>query len=168
MVDQGVVVWVTGPSDEMTARVARAVSERLVRRHLATELITTHSDGAGVLAGEGIDRRVAFTAAALVRHGVVVVVAVPSPARAVREELRKTLGRFIEIYVPVGHRGPAFEPPEKPEVQVDFPETELESAVERTLRTLELLGYVRPADDPSYSAEEERQVINRLKSFGYL
>ena len=39
MMDQGVAVWVSGPSEDMTARVAGAVSERLARRHLPTELL---------------------------------------------------------------------------------------------------------------------------------
>jgi len=166
--DEGVVVWVTGPSDDMTARVASAVTMRLGRRQLPAELLTVRTEGIDVLAGDGMERRVAFVAQALVRHGIVVVVAVPSPSRAVRDEIRASLRRFIEVYVPVGAHGAGFEPPERAEVQIDFPETELDAAVERTLRTLELLGYIRPADDPSYSDEEERQVIRRLKSFGYL
>jgi adenylylsulfate kinase-like enzyme len=115
-----------------------------------------------------MERRVAFVASTLVRHGVAVVVAVPSPSRTVRDEIRTALTRFIEVYVPGGTGPSGFEPPDRPEVQVDFPETELDAAVERTLRTLEILGFIPPADDPSYSAEEERQVIQRLKSFGYL
>jgi hypothetical protein len=70
--------------------------------------------------------------------------------------------------VPAGAGGGTYEPPARPEVQVDFPESELDVAVERTLRTLELLGYLRPASDTAYSADEEREVIRRLKSFGYL
>ena len=166
--DQGVVVWVSGPSEDTTGRVASALADRLVRRHLPTELLSGRTDGIAALAGDGMEQRVAFAASALVRHGVVVVVAVPSPSRAVREEIRAAIKRFIEVYVPVGAGPPGFEPPERPEVQVDFPETELDAAVERTLRTLEILGFIPPADDPSYSAEEERQVIKRLKSFGYL
>lgn len=70
-----------------------------------------------------------------------------------------------EVYVPGSTGSAGFEPPERAEVQVDFPETELDVAVERTL---ELLGFIKPADDPSYSDEEERQVVRRLQSFGYL
>ena len=120
------------------------------------------------LAGDGFDRRAAFVADRLVRHGVVVVVAVPSPSRAARDDIRAMLGRFIEVYVPVGADGRAYEPPARPELQIDFPESELDAAVERTIRTLELLGYLRPASDAAYSADEEREVIRRLKSFGYL
>ena len=167
MTEPGVVVWVSGPAEDTTARVATAIADRLDRRHVPTELLTPRTPGIAPLAGDGMERRVAFVASLLVRRGIVAVIAVPSPSRAVRDEIRVILGRFIEIYVPVGARA-GFEPPDRPEVQVDFPETELDGAVERTVRTLELLHYIPPADDPSYSAEEERAVIKRLKSFGYL
>ena len=167
MTEPGVVVWVSGPAEDTTARVATAIADRLDRRHVPTEVLTPRTPGIAPLAGDGMERRVAFVASLLVRRGVAAVVAVPCPCRAVRDEIRVIAGRFIEVYVPVGARG-VFEPPDRPEVQVDFPETELDAAVERTLRTLELLHYIPPADDPSYSAEEERAVIKRLKSFGYL
>jgi adenylylsulfate kinase-like enzyme len=163
----GVVVWVTGPSEPAVARVADAVLDRLARRHLPVELLAPRTPGIDALGGTAMDRRVAFVAGTLARHGVTVVVAVPSPSRAAREAIRAAIGRLIEVYVAVGD-SPGYEPPARAEVQVDFPETELGAAVERTLRTLEVLGYVRPGDDPAYSAEEERLVIRRLKGFGYI
>jgi hypothetical protein len=36
------------------------------------------------------------------------------------------------------------------------------------MRSLELLGLLAAADATAYTVEEERQVIRRLKSFGYL
>jgi adenylylsulfate kinase-like enzyme len=167
MTPPGVVVWVSGPAEDATARVAMAIADRLTRRRVSTELLTPRTPGIAPLAGDGMERRVAFVAATLVRHGIAAVVAIPCPSRVVRDEIRVVLGRFIEVYVPVAARA-GFEPPDRPEVRVDFPETELDGAVERAIRTLELLHYVPPADDPSYSAEEERAVIKRLKSFGYL
>jgi adenylylsulfate kinase-like enzyme len=166
--DEGVVVWVTGPSQPTIERVAKAIREKLTRRHVATELLASQTAGIDVLAGDGFERRVAFAAHRLVHHGIAVVVAIPSPSRHARDEIRAWLRRMIEVYVPVGGGGAAFEPPARPEVQIDFPESELDAAVERTMRTLELLGYLRPASDTAYSADEEREVIKRLKSFGYL
>jgi adenylylsulfate kinase-like enzyme len=165
--DPGVVVWVTGPSQATIERVAEAIRLKLARRHVATELLSPQTPGIDVLAGDGFERRVAFAAERLVHHGIAVVVAIPSPSRKGRDEIRAWLRRFIEVCVPVG-TGPAYEPPARPEVQIDFPESELDAAVERTMRTLELLGYLRPGSDAAYSADEEREVIKRLKSFGYL
>jgi len=166
-VNEGVVVWVSGPNDGAVARVAEALADRLVQRRVPTELVTARTPGIEALTGPDMDRRAACLAGCLVRHGVAVVVAVPSPSRAARDAIRAQIGRLIEVYVAVAGRGD-YERPERPEVQVDSPETELACACDRTLRTLELLGFVQPADDASYSAEEERQVIRRLKSFGYL
>ncbi|HXJ33158.1 MAG TPA: adenylyl-sulfate kinase [Candidatus Eisenbacteria bacterium] len=165
---EGVVVWVTGPDERIVGGVARAIVDRLARRHVTTELLDARTPGIQALAGPDMDRRAAFAASLLVRHGVTVVAAVPSPSRAARAEIRAALGRMIEVYVPVGVGRSAYEPPERAEVQIDFPESELDAAALRALRTLEVLGYLRPADDPSYSEEEERQVIKRLKSFGYI
>jgi hypothetical protein len=36
------------------------------------------------------------------------------------------------------------------------------------LRTLELLGFLDPQAGSAYSEDEEREVIKRLKTFGYL
>jgi adenylylsulfate kinase-like enzyme len=166
--EPGVVVWVTGPGEAMVERVAHAIHDRLARRHLEPELLTPQTPGIEALGGDDLARRVGFVADRLLRHGVVVVVAVPSPSRAERDQIRAALGRMIEVHVPVGSASGTYEPPFRPEVQIDFPESELDAAVERTLRTLELLGHVRPADDAAYSADEEREVIRRLKSFGYL
>ncbi len=164
----GVAIWVSGPNDGEVARVAGAVAERLARRRVTTELIDMRTPGIEHFAGPEIDRRAAVVARCLVRHGVAVVVAVPSPTCAARDEIRAAVGRLIEVYVGVPGVRHDYEPPPRAEVQVDFPESELDAACERTLRTLELLGYLPRADDPSYTAEEERAVIRRLKSFGYL
>jgi adenylylsulfate kinase-like enzyme len=165
---EGVAIWVSGPNDAAVARVAEAVHDRLARRHVTTELLDARLPALEPLAGADMDRRVAVVARFLVRHGVAVVVAVPSVRRASREAIRADIGRMIEVYVGVAGGRIDYEAPARAEVQVDFPESELDAACERTLRTLELLHYLPPADDPSYTAEEERQVIRRLKSFGYL
>jgi adenylylsulfate kinase-like enzyme len=166
--NDGVVVWVTGPSQPRIERVADAIREKLVRRHVASDLLDSRTPGIDVLAGDDFEKRVAFAAERLVHHGVAVVVAIPSPSRQGRDAIRAWLRRLIEVYVPVGGAGAAYDPPTRPEVQIDFPESELDAAVERTMRTLEVLGYLKPSSDAAYSADEEREVIKRLKSFGYL
>ena len=163
----GFVVWVTGPNDVMVARVAHAIATALGRRRLDVEVLDGGTPGFNLVTGPGSDHATAFAAARLAQHDVAVVVAVPSPARALRDACRAAAARMIEVYVPGGARA-GYEAPERPEVQVDFPETELDGAVARTLRTLEVLGHLRTRDDSAYTEEEEREVIRRLKSFGYL
>jgi hypothetical protein len=164
---EGVVVWLTGADAQAVERVADAVGDALERRHVAIERLTSRTPGIEALAGPGMERRVAFVAGMLVRHGVTVLVAVASPSRAVRDEIRAALGRLIEVHVVPGDAAD-YEPPLRAEVEVEAPAGSPGPAVTRTLRTLEVLGYLRPGDDPAYSAEEERAVIRRLKSFGYI
>ena len=47
-------------------------------------------------------RRIGYVAELLSRNGVVVIVAVISPYRQVREELKKDIERFVEVYVKCG------------------------------------------------------------------
>src|SRR5215470_11864647 len=150
---EGVAVWVSGPNDAAVARVAAAVTDRLARRHVTAELIDARLPAIEPLAGPDLDRRVAVVARFLVRNGVSVVAAVPSPSRAARDEIREAVGRLIEVYVAVAGGRSDYEPPARAEVQVDFPESELDAACERTLRTLEVLHYLPPLDDPSFTAE---------------
>lgn len=159
----GCVVWVTGPDAEACGGVAQAIANRLEQRHVGVELIDPSTPGLGAIDPGSMERAAAVAAAALARHGVLAVVTVPSPSRAGRDALRRDLGPLIEVHVP----GPAvgrYEPPERPEVEADDPA----ATATRTVRTLEVLGHLAPGEDPAYSAEEERQVIRRLKSFGYL
>jgi hypothetical protein len=159
----GCVVWVTGPEPEACGTVAEAIANRLEQRHVGVERLDASAPGLADVGPGAIERAAAFAAAALARHGVITVVTVPSPRRASREALRAELGPLIEVHVP----GPAvagYEPPDRPEVEADEPA----ATATRTLRTLEVLGHLAPGEDPAYSAEEERQVIRRLKSFGYL
>jgi adenylylsulfate kinase len=44
-------------------------------------------------------RRIGFVAEALTRHGVIVLVSAISPYAAVREEMRRQIGSFLEVYV---------------------------------------------------------------------
>jgi hypothetical protein len=161
--DAGFVVWVTGADDGAVLRVADAITSHLAQRHVATEQLDPRLPGIEVLAGPTLAERVAFAAALLARHGVAVVVAVPSPSRAERDAARARVPRMIEVWVPGAERA-GYEVPDRPEVEAGEPE----ATAERTLHTLEVLGHLARGNDPAYSEEEERQVIKRLKSFGYL
>ena len=164
----GFVVWVTGPQEPSIARVAAAVADALARRCADTELLTSATAGMELPPGDARACAAAAAAVRLAAHGVAVVVAVPGDACALRAATRAACPRCIEVYVAAGAARAGYEPPERPEVQVDFPETELGGAVARTLRTLEVLGHLPAARDAAYSEQEEREVLRRLKSFGYI
>ena len=88
-------------------------------------------------------------------------------ARATRDDARRTLGRMIEVLVRAeATPTPSWEAPPQAEVEVEA--SAAAAGVARVLRTLEVLGHVKRRDDLAYSPEEEREVIKRLKAFGYM
>jgi len=168
-VSTGFTVWVTGPDEVPLVDVADAIAARL-RARLATETLDRRTPGIEALSGDGLVGRVAFVAAALARHGVTTVVAVPADRRAERDRARGLLGRMIEVYVrpAAGVPRPGYEPPERPEVEIAAPEPAPGGGVDRAVRTLEVLKLLPPGSETPYSEAEEREVLRRLKGFGYV
>ncbi|MGI8962486.1 MAG: adenylyl-sulfate kinase [Bryobacteraceae bacterium] len=146
----GLTVWFTGLSGAGKTTITQAVYEKLwakglkveildgdvVRRQLSKDLGFSKEDR-----DENI-RRIGFIAHLLNRNGVIVLVSAISPYRAIREEVRRTVGNFLEVYVnaplpvceqrdPKGHYRRArtgelahftgvtdpYEPPLKPDVE---------------------------------------------------
>jgi len=163
-------VWVTGPEQGAVEAFAEELARRLAAHRMAVEVLDRRTPGIDALAGEGLERRAAFVAGLLVRHGVAVVVALPVAARAARERVRTELGRMIEVYARPTREaaGTTYEPPERPEVEIAVPESSPGTGVEQALHTLEVLELLPRDEDRAYSDEEEREVIRRLKAFGYL
>lgn len=103
----GLTVWFTGLSSAGKSTLSRAVFERLhkegreaeildgdvIRRELCKDLGFSKQDR-----DENI-RRIGFVADLLCRHGVIVLVSAISPYRAIRDEIRARIGRFMEVYV---------------------------------------------------------------------
>jgi bifunctional enzyme CysN/CysC len=105
--DIGLTVWFTGLSGSGKTTICRSVYTELLaqgiraefldadelRKHLNSDLAFTKKDR-----DENV-RRIGFVAGLLTRNGVVALVAAISPYRATREEVRRTIGNFIEVYV---------------------------------------------------------------------
>jgi bifunctional enzyme CysN/CysC len=104
---QGLTIWLTGLSSAGKSTIAQALYEKLwakgykiewldgdvVRQHLNKGLGFSKEDR-----DENI-RRIGFVAELLTRNGVIVLVSAISPYRAVRDEVRRRIGNFIEVYV---------------------------------------------------------------------
>ena len=159
---QGFTVWVTGADARAVGDVVDSLVGCLTARQLAVETIDAGTPGLQGLEGEAATRAVVLAAGLLARNGVVSVVTLPG-SRAGRDRARADLGRMVEVDVPGERAG--YEPPDRPEVEIAA--TDTASGIERTVRTLEVLRLL-PRDDARYSEEEEREVIKRLKAFGYL
>ena len=164
---EGCTILVTGAVASDVESVALEIGGRLRARAVPIELIDSRTPGADALRDE---RALLFVAGALARHGIVTILGLPAPSRAARDRARDTLGRLIEVHVhrEGGEIAAEYEPPLRAEVEIAFPDQGAETGADRTLRALELLGLLEAGEGSAYSADEEREVIKRLKAFGYL
>jgi bifunctional enzyme CysN/CysC len=104
---EGLIVWFTGLSGAGKTTICTAAYTELLAHGLRVELldadvIRQHLNSDLGFSAKDRDenvRRIGFIAHMLARHGVIVLVAAISPYRSVREELRRTIPNFIEVYV---------------------------------------------------------------------
>ena len=172
----GCTLWFTGLSGAGKSTLSAIIEKELQARGQLVEVLdgdvvrTNLSKGLG-FSKEDRDtniRRIGWVCEVLTRNGVVAIAAAISPYRAIRDEIRGKVGRFVEVYVeaPIsvlaerdvkglykkalageiknftGVDDP-YEAPLNPEVvcHSDGSETPEESAA-KILRKLEELGYV--------------------------
>jgi adenylylsulfate kinase len=168
------VVWFTGLSGAGKSTIARATEAALLEQGIPVEVLDgdairkTFSRGLGFSKQDRDEnvRRVGFVAALLARHGVTVLVALISPYRALRDEVREQMESaaipFLEVYVnaplnicvgrdPKGLYGKAqrgeipsftglgdpYEPPLAPEVECHTDQETVESSTRRVLEALQ-------------------------------
>lgn len=178
IVDKGFTLWFTGLSGAGKSTLAEMIVPELRRRGMKVELLdgdvvrTNLSKGLG-FSKEDRDtniRRIGFVADLLTRNGVVAITAAISPYRDVRDELRKQIGSFVEVYVkcpiPVlaerdvkglykkalageiknftGVSDP-YEEPLSPEIVVESDKESKEQSMAKIMSRLEQLGHVIPA-----------------------
>jgi bifunctional enzyme CysN/CysC len=103
----GLTVWFTGLSGSGKTTLCNAVYERLAARGYKLELLDGDTVRKHLGKGLGFSRedrdenirRIGFVAGLLTRNGVIALVAAISPYRAVRHEVRASIGDFVEVYV---------------------------------------------------------------------
>jgi adenylylsulfate kinase len=104
---QGVTIWLTGLSGSGKSTLAGLLESELRYRGLAVEVldgdvVRQHLSKDLGFSREDRDaniRRIAFVSKLLTRNGVAVIVAAISPYRTTRDEARREIGRFLEVYV---------------------------------------------------------------------
>ena len=176
--ERGFVVWFTGLSGVGKTTLARGLESVLRERSLKVEVLdgdiirTNLSKGLG-FSKEDRDtniRRIGFVCRLLARNGVAVIAAAISPYREVREEVRREIGDFMEVYlkcpIPVleerdtkglyakalrgeianftGISDP-YEEPLDPEVILETDKESEEESLAKLVARLESLGYLTPS-----------------------
>ena len=173
--EKGFTIWLTGPSGAGKTVLAHALKKKLKSMDYRVEILdgdvirkTLYPElGFSKEAREMHNRIVIHMAKLLTRNGVITIVSLISPYKAVREYARKEIGRFIEVYVyaPLevriqrdpkglykkamrgeikgltGYDG-VYEEPENPEVRVDSSKMTPEEEVEAVLKKAKELGYL--------------------------
>lgn len=176
MEQRGFTVWFTGLSGAGKTTIADALEPLLRERgvtkieKLDGDVVRTHlSKGLG-FSKEDRDtniRRIGWVAQVLTRNGVCVLASAISPYRDIRDENRRDIGEFVEVYVKcsieeltrrdvkglyekalrgeiknlTGVSDP-YEPPLNAEVVVDSEWESLEDSVAEVMTKLDDLGYV--------------------------
>src|SRR5256885_15663322 len=103
----GFTLWLTGLSGAGKSTLAAAVGEALSRHGIRVEILDGDDVRQNLSRGLGFSRedrdtnirRIGYVAKLLTRNGVVVISAAISPYRAVRDEVRREVGAFAEVYV---------------------------------------------------------------------
>lgn len=105
----GFTIWFTGLSGSGKSTLAQAVADALRSRGMKVEVLdgdvirTNLSKGLG-FSKEDRDtniRRIGWVCEVLSRNGVVAIAAAISPYRALRDEVRSKIERFVEVFVQV-------------------------------------------------------------------
>lgn len=104
---EGLTVWLTGLSSAGKTTISRSVHQTLQARGQRVEWLDGDAMRLGLSSGLGFTRRdrdenvrrIGFVAELLTRNGVIVLVSAISPYRALRDEMRRRIGNFMEVYV---------------------------------------------------------------------
>jgi len=198
---KGFTLWFTGLSASGKSTLAERVRDILLERGMKVEVLDGDIVRQNLSKGLGFSkedrdiniRRIGFVCNLLTRNDVVAIGAAISPYRAIRDENRKLIGRFVEVYCKcdletLKQRDPKglyqkaidgeienftgvsdpYEPPDNPEVVVDTANEDIDTCVGRIIATLEQLTYIPAGDGRGYSDEEEESIKQRLRDLGYI
>ncbi len=198
---KGFTLWFTGLSGAGKTTLSTEVSGALLERGMKVEVLDGDEVRKNLSQGRGFSKedrdtnilRIGYVCNLLTRNDVVAIAAAISPYRSVRDENRRRIGRYVEVYCkcdlevlksrdPKGlyekaQRGEIqnftgisdpYEAPDRAEVVVDTGRESVETCVQRILHTLEKMNYIPVVEGAGYSPEEEKMIARRLEDLGYL
>src|SRR2546423_1949718 len=107
MKSQGFILWFTGLSGSGKSTLAQHIAPILRAKGVQVEVLDGDEVRQNLSKGLGFSRqdrdtnirRIGYVAKLLTRNGVVVISAAISPYRAVRDEVRREIGAFVEVHV---------------------------------------------------------------------
>jgi adenylyl-sulfate kinase len=177
---RGCTLWLTGLSGAGKSTLATAVAHELRRGGVQVETLDGDEVRQNLSKGLGFSRedrdtnirRIGYVAKLLTRNGVVVISAAISPYRAVRDEVRREIGAFVEVHVKAsleecvrrdtkglyrralageipqftGVSDP-YEEPLAPELVIDTEREDVVASAARVIDRLVELGHLRRASD---------------------
>ncbi|MDB9314997.1 adenylyl-sulfate kinase [Spirulina sp. CS-785/01] len=177
MEQRGVTLWFTGLSGAGKTTISQEVAKRLRSQNYKLEVLDGDIVRTNLTKGLGFSkedrdeniRRIGFVSQLLTRNGVFVIVSAISPYREVREEVRRRIGDFLEVFVNAplsvcedrdvkglykrarageikqftGIDDP-YEPPNNPEIECRTDQETLEESVEKVMNKMKELGYLIP------------------------
>lgn len=172
---KGFTIWLTGLSGSGKTTISKVLIEEFQKRSRHVEVLDGDVVRTNLSKGLGFSkqdrdtniRRIGFVAHLLTRNGVAVICAAISPYKAIRDENRKLIGNYIEVYVKAsvatcaqrdvkglykkafageikeftGVSDP-YESPDKPEVVCDTEKETVEQSAANIITYLEERGYL--------------------------
>jgi len=107
MKHRGVTVWFTGLSGAGKTTISAQVEKYLRDNQCKIELLDGYIVRENLTKGLGFSkedrdiniRRIGFVALLLTRNGVIVLVSAISPYREIRQEVKRQIGDFVEVFV---------------------------------------------------------------------
>jgi adenylylsulfate kinase len=175
MKQTGVAIWFTGFSGAGKSTLANALTDKLKSQGYRLEVLDGDEIRENLTKDLGFSkedrdtniRRIGFVTKLLVRNDIIVLVPVISPYRTIREEMRRNIGNFVEVFVNAplsvceerdvkglykkaragqikqftGIDDP-YEPPTNPEVECRTDLEELPQSVDKIINKLIELGYI--------------------------
>jgi sulfate adenylyltransferase/3'-phosphoadenosine 5'-phosphosulfate synthase len=189
----GFTIWLTGLSGAGKSTIAHALDQALRERQRHVEILDGDEVRENLSKGLGFSkedrdtniRRIAYVAKLVGRSGGIAITAAISPYRAIRDESRANIGRFVEVFMRcpldvlvqrdtkglyakalrgeiqqfTGVSDP-YEEPLAAEVVCDTDVETLEESTQKVLTKLEQLGYLAPSD--GQIAPHGGHLVNRV------